>query len=129
MSIWSPLAALRRHDNTKSLENKNNTSEFLNSEKNGRSKNVCQHVINSHNDILHSNYNEWTITRVGKLSVKGQIVNDLNVEGHMFSVSTTQLSWYTEKAAIDHMSTNESGCFPIEFYLQNRQHLVLAQGW
>ena len=57
-------------------------------------------------------------TGVGKLSVKGQIVNILGFVGHMVSVTTTQLCMCGVKTAIDNIEMNECDCAPVKLCLQ-----------
>ena len=55
---------------------------------------------------------------VGKLSVKGQIVNILGFVGHMVSVTTTQLCICGVKTVIDNIEMNECDCAPVKLCLQ-----------
>jgi len=60
-------------------------------------------------------------TGVGKLSVKGQIVNILGFMGHLVSVTTTQVCCRSAKTGIADIEMNECDCVPVKLYLQKQE--------
>ena len=78
----------------------------------GEETRKAEHTSSLTIDSLHANSRYF--------SIKSQIVNILEPVGHKVSVSTTQLSWGSVKAAMDGTTVNDAACSNKANY-RNRQ--------